>query len=167
MPDMPDHTVVVEALASRYDHEDLADALERGEFRRGDSPFASVPTVTFTVRFDRDVVRRLREHADAGGVGVTQLVRRWVMERLAAGEPGGRDPRAVLTELVRDLDPVTARSLATLLTMRTERRAPARAAKASPKKSTAKKAAAKSPAKKAATKKSTAKQAAPAGRVSG
>jgi hypothetical protein len=40
----------------------------------------------FALRFDPAAVERLRERAAAEGVGVTQLVRAWVLERLEADD---------------------------------------------------------------------------------
>ncbi len=47
------------------------------------------PMSALTVRFDAEVIDVLRERAGAEGVGVTQLVRAWVMERLAAPDEEG------------------------------------------------------------------------------
>lgn len=40
----------------------------------------------FALRFDPAVVERLRVRADTEGVGVTQLVRAWVLDRLEADD---------------------------------------------------------------------------------
>ncbi len=40
------------------------------------------PQEAFALRLPPEVVEELRARADAGGMGVTQLVREWVMERL-------------------------------------------------------------------------------------
>jgi hypothetical protein len=55
-------------------------------------PFAPDPepdgllTVTFSTRLDRQTVARLRTVAQRRGTGATQLVREWVLDRLAAEE---------------------------------------------------------------------------------
>jgi hypothetical protein len=50
--------------------------LRRVEVRRGE------PKSSLAVRFDPADLERLRQRAEAEGVGVTQLVRRWVIEHL-------------------------------------------------------------------------------------
>ncbi|MGH9092204.1 MAG: hypothetical protein ACRDZR_12640 [Acidimicrobiales bacterium] len=62
------------------DH-DLSE-LHRVEVRRGE------PKSSLAVRFDATDLVRLRQRAGAEGVGVTQLVRRWVQERLDEPESG-------------------------------------------------------------------------------
>jgi len=52
--------------------------LEAVEVERPSRPLS----VTFAVRFDPETVERLRAVARSQGVGPTQLVRRWVLERL-------------------------------------------------------------------------------------
>jgi hypothetical protein len=69
------------------------DAFDEGEFdlgtlRRADVRVAREPKSALSVRFDADDIERLRERAGAAGVGVTQLVRTWVLERLDEPEPG-------------------------------------------------------------------------------
>ena len=54
------------------------------------------PMSALTVRFDAEVIDVLRERAGAEGVGVTQLVRAWVMERLAAPDEEGLPVEATL-----------------------------------------------------------------------
>lgn len=52
------------------------------------------PQEAFALRLPPEVVEELREQAEARGMGVTQLVREWVMERLALerNRPGTTDP---------------------------------------------------------------------------
>ena len=50
--------------------------LRRVAVRRGD------PKSSLAVRFDAADLERLRQRAGTEGVGITQLVRRWVVERL-------------------------------------------------------------------------------------
>lgn len=54
----------------------------RAEIRRGE------PKSSLAVRFEAADLDRLRRRAGAEGVGITQLVRRWVQERLDEPEPG-------------------------------------------------------------------------------
>jgi hypothetical protein len=58
-------------------------------------------TVTSSMRLDRDTMARLRSAADRHGVGVTQLMRVWVLQRLAEDEAAaGSDD---LSRLVREV----------------------------------------------------------------
>ncbi|MHB1498276.1 MAG: hypothetical protein ACYCXN_10250 [Acidimicrobiales bacterium] len=52
------------------------------------------PQEAFALRLPSEVVEELRRQAEARHVGVTQLVREWVTERLAVerGRPEGTDP---------------------------------------------------------------------------
>ncbi|MGH3829876.1 MAG: hypothetical protein ACRDRS_05395 [Pseudonocardiaceae bacterium] len=54
------------------------------------------PMVSLSVRFPRNTMDRLREAARVRGVGVTQLIREWTEERLAAG--GDLSDRALLAD---------------------------------------------------------------------
>ena len=47
------------------------------------------PKSSLAVRFDASDLERLRQRADAEGVGVTQLVRQWVIERLDEPDTSG------------------------------------------------------------------------------
>jgi hypothetical protein len=47
------------------------------------------PKSSLAVRFDTKDLDRLRARAESDGVGVTQLVRRWVLERLDQPEDEG------------------------------------------------------------------------------
>jgi len=67
-------------------------ALHRVEVSRGR------PKSSLAVRFDASDLERLRVRAEAVGLGVTQLVRQWVTERL--DEPEGGE----VEELLRALD---------------------------------------------------------------
>jgi hypothetical protein len=77
---------MTEDMAARYEADaDAADGLEFGngtpvEVHTGQRMSA------FAVRFDPADVDRLRARADAEGVGVTQLVRAWVLDRLEADD---------------------------------------------------------------------------------
>jgi hypothetical protein len=53
-----------------------------------DVQVAAVPKTALAVRFDPADLDRLRERALAEGIGVTQLVRTWVLERLNDDSPG-------------------------------------------------------------------------------
>lgn len=70
--------------AAAFDTSDLG----RAELRRLDVPRGE-PKSSLAVRFDAADLERLRQRAAAEGVGVTQLVRRWVQERLDEQEPAG------------------------------------------------------------------------------
>lgn len=61
------------------------------------------PKSSLAVRFDTLDLERLRARAEAEGVGVTQLVRRWVIERLDEPESSGsvEDLLAALEESMR------------------------------------------------------------------
>lgn len=68
------------------------DAFDEGDFdlttlRRADVRVGREPKSALSVRFDAADIERLRERAAATGVGVTQLVRTWVLERLDEPEP--------------------------------------------------------------------------------
>jgi integrase len=56
--------------------------LRRVEVSRGQ------PMSSLAVRFDAADLERLRQRANAEGVGVTQLVRRWVRDRLDEPQQG-------------------------------------------------------------------------------
>jgi hypothetical protein len=62
---------------------------------------AAVPKAALAVRFDPADLDRLRERAIADGVGVTQLVRTWVLERLNDDGPG--ELPADLSQVLMDL----------------------------------------------------------------
>ncbi len=67
-----------------------ADADEADGLEFGNGTTVEVKTgqrmSAFAVRFDPADVDRLRERANAEGVGVTQLVRAWVLDRLEADD---------------------------------------------------------------------------------
>jgi integrase len=76
----------------------LADDQERNAFDDGALDISTLrrvevsrgqPMSSLAVRFDAADLERLRQRAKAEGVGVTQLVRRWVRDRL--DEPGQGD----------------------------------------------------------------------------
>jgi hypothetical protein len=68
------------------------DAFDEDEFDLSSLPPANVrvgrePKSALSVRLDADDIERLRERAATAGVGITQLVRTWVLERLDEPEP--------------------------------------------------------------------------------
>ena len=91
----------------------MAKGAERGDddstaFDEGDFDVASLrrvevqrgqPKSSLAVRFDAADLERLRRRADAEGVGVTQLARRWVLDRL--DEP---DDAGTVDDLIDALD---------------------------------------------------------------
>ncbi len=77
----------------RLDDEDVLVEWERGEPVRID---VAEPMVSRSVRFPRQTMDRLHEVARARGIGVTQLIREWTEERLAAG--GDLNDRALLAD---------------------------------------------------------------------
>lgn len=83
-----------ESDAKRFDEadHDLA-KLRRVDVRRRE------PKSSLAVRFEAADLERLRQRAQAEGVGVTQLVRRWVQERL--DEP---ETAAAVEDLVQALE---------------------------------------------------------------
>jgi hypothetical protein len=86
----------VERLAERY--EQLDDETLLGEWERGAPVTIEVgqPMVSRSVRFSRHTMDRLHEVARVRGIGVTQLIREWTEERLAAG--GDLTDRALLAD---------------------------------------------------------------------
>ncbi len=80
------------------------DAFEEGEFdltalRQAEVRVAREPKSALSVRFDADDIERLRQRAGAAGIGVTQLARMWVLERL--DEP---EPSAAVGDLMESLE---------------------------------------------------------------
>ena len=80
------------------------EAFDEGEFdlaalRRAEVRVAREPKSALSVRFDADDIERLRERAGASGMGITQLVRTWVLERL--DEP---EPSAAVGDLMESLE---------------------------------------------------------------
>ena len=74
-------------MAARYEADaDEADALEFGSGTPVDVKAGPQRMSAFAVRFDPADVDRLRAKARAEGVGVTQLVRAWVLDRLDADD---------------------------------------------------------------------------------
>ena len=68
------------------------DAFDEDDFdlatlRPADVRVGREPKSALSVRFDAADIERLRERAATAGVGVTQLVRGWVLERLDEPEP--------------------------------------------------------------------------------
>lgn len=67
-----------EQQATEADRRDyLVDQMPPADVRVGPAPMSAL-----AVRFDPADLDRLRARAEANGVGVTQLVRAWVLERL-------------------------------------------------------------------------------------
>lgn len=56
--------------------------LDTSRLRPSDVKIGREPKSNLAVRFDGADLDRLRQRAEAEGVGVTQLVRTWVLERL-------------------------------------------------------------------------------------
>ena len=81
------------------------------------SPFANSAGLSqvFSVRFDADAVTRLAAAATRRQVGVTHLVRSWVLERLGADEAGDTNAwTAGLTdEALAEIRAVVERTIAT------------------------------------------------------
>jgi argininosuccinate synthase len=86
----------IKQLAEHYERLDDEDLLV--EWERGEPVTIDVgePMVSRSVRFPRQTMDRLHEVARARGIGVTQLIREWTEERLAAG--GDLNDRAVLAD---------------------------------------------------------------------
>jgi hypothetical protein len=61
------------------------DQLESAELERPRRPLA----VTFAVRFEPETIEQLRSIARRQGIGPTQLVRQWVLERLRMERAAG------------------------------------------------------------------------------
>jgi hypothetical protein len=78
----------IDEAADWHDSHDVADLDEHSE--EVTSPFANSAGLSqvFSVRFDADTVTRLAAAATRRQVGVTQVVRSWVLERLSADEAG-------------------------------------------------------------------------------
>lgn len=78
-------------MAYKWPHARDARAFDEGELDLSQSRRIEVnrrdPKASLAVRFDAADIERLRQRADAEGIGVTQLVRRWVLERLDEPKP--------------------------------------------------------------------------------
>lgn len=96
-PEEPGAGASAADLAAFYDHHDLTE-LPPGE--PVDVEPARRPMVSRSVRFDLDTMRRLRTMAERRGVGVTQIMREWILDRLAA-EESGRHREDIAAELER------------------------------------------------------------------
>ncbi|MGH3720863.1 MAG: hypothetical protein ACRDRI_18845 [Pseudonocardiaceae bacterium] len=86
----------IESLAEHYEPLSGDDVI--AEWERGEPVTIDVgePMVSRSVRFPRHTMDRLREVARVRGIGVTQLIREWTEERLAAG--GDLTDRALLAD---------------------------------------------------------------------
>lgn len=91
-----------EELARFYDEHDLT-ALHPGE--HVEARAVREPMVSRSVRFDRETMRRLRAVAARRGLGVTRLMREWIVDRLEVEETGRHrsDIAAELERLAREL----------------------------------------------------------------
>jgi hypothetical protein len=88
------------------DHDRDRDAFDRGDLDILDLKPADVkivrdggPKSALSVRLDATDIERLRLRAETEGVGITQLVRAWILERL--DEP---EPSAAVVDLMRALE---------------------------------------------------------------
>ncbi len=79
-------------------YEQITDDDLLAEWDRGEPVQIEVrePMVSRSIRFPKSTFEQLRELAAARGVGVTQLIREWTEQRLAAG--GDLDDRAILAD---------------------------------------------------------------------
>jgi hypothetical protein len=60
------------------------------------------PMVSHSIRFDRPTIDRIRAVADARGVGVTSLMRQWVIEKLEENTAQSQGVEAeIITEIRR------------------------------------------------------------------
>ncbi|HEU0088852.1 MAG TPA: hypothetical protein VFQ77_14600 [Pseudonocardiaceae bacterium] len=86
----------IERLSEHYEKLDDEEIL--AEWERSEPATINVgePMVSRSVRFPRHTMERLREVARARGIGVTQLIREWTEERLAAG--GDLNDRVLLAD---------------------------------------------------------------------
>jgi CopG antitoxin of type II toxin-antitoxin system len=94
----PGATASLAELAAFYDRHDLTE-LPPGEPVEVEP--ARRPMVSRSLRLDLQVMRRLEAVAVRRGVGVTQLMREWVLDRLAAEERGGGRGESIAAELER------------------------------------------------------------------
>ena len=98
-------TITTDPLADERHEWDNAehpvDKLRRVEVARAGAGEAKA---TLGVRFDPEVIDRLRQMADAQGVGVTQMVRSWVLERVAAEQTAPGSIEEVVDLLAMSLD---------------------------------------------------------------
>ena len=77
-------------MADKWAYEKSAAAFDEtdhdlSKLRRVEVP-RSEPKSSLAVRFEAADLERIRQRAEAEGVGITQLVRRWVVERLEEPE---------------------------------------------------------------------------------
>jgi UDP-3-O-acyl-N-acetylglucosamine deacetylase len=79
-------------------YERIGDEDLLAEWERGEAVAIEVrePMVSRSIRFPRSTFEQLCEIATARGIGVTQLIREWTEQRLAAG--GDLDDRIVLAD---------------------------------------------------------------------
>jgi hypothetical protein len=79
-------------------YEQISDDDLLAEWERGEPVLIEVrePMVSRSIRFPKSTFEQLRELAAARGVGVTQLIREWTEQRLAAG--GDLDDRVILAD---------------------------------------------------------------------
>ncbi len=105
----------IDEAAGWHDSHDVGDLDEHAE--EVASPLANSAALSqvFSARFDADTVARLAVAATRHQVGVTQLVRSWVLERLSAEEAGDTATwTAGLTdEALAEIRAVVERTIAT------------------------------------------------------
>ena len=98
------------AKRNPLDDDPEVQAFDAGELdltglRRAKVTVGREPKSSLAVRFELADLERLRVRAEGRGVGITQLVRQWVLERLSVEDAGGSDA------LVQDVESaVTAAS---------------------------------------------------------
>ena len=80
----PENRAETERLA--YERVDAARGYPFSSGRPGEVQVSAAPMSTFTVRFDPGSADALQDRATARGVGVVQMLRGWVLDRLAADE---------------------------------------------------------------------------------
>jgi hypothetical protein len=80
---------------------DPADEIEMLPSRNG-------PKSTLAVRLDGAAIDQLRMIAAKQGVGVTQLVRQWITQRLSSEAPGPVTPAVALDRAIAELVQVAA-----------------------------------------------------------
>ncbi len=98
----------MKAERERYDNADLDySRMRRTQLRR---VAGTGPRSTFAVRLEAEVIDRLRQIAQGLGVGPTQLVREWIIERLSAESPS-TPPRPPTRQQDNDLSGLSTKDL--------------------------------------------------------
>jgi hypothetical protein len=102
-PTDPDYDYEADATAADAEHVfDPATAI-RATPRRGEPPMSAM-----SVRISGADIARLGRVADAQGVGLTQLARQWILQRLDAEAPPPASPAATLEKAIAELSQVLA-----------------------------------------------------------